>query len=118
VELAVFLAPFGIVQYMPNLFYGALLALFGIEITLDWLFHSYRKARAPREPRRRPWQPRAVERPRAKATTPGLQKVLFSSLPFHAMSDRRACSPSPFSVFISISLSVMVSNMTSLFNML
>ncbi len=47
-ELAVFLAPFGIVQYMPNLFYGALLALFGIEITLDWLFHSYRKARAPR----------------------------------------------------------------------
>jgi len=39
VELAVFLAPFGIVQYMPNLFYGALLALFGIEITLDWLFH-------------------------------------------------------------------------------
>jgi len=44
----VFLAPFGIVQYMPNLFYGALLALFGIEITLDWLFHSYRKARRPR----------------------------------------------------------------------
>ena len=38
-----FLVPFGIVQYMPNLFYGALLALFGIEITMDWLIHSYRK---------------------------------------------------------------------------
>ena len=44
-EMAVFLVPFGIVQYMPNLFYGALLALFGIEITMDWLIHSYRKAR-------------------------------------------------------------------------
>ncbi|KAK9845896.1 hypothetical protein WJX81_005443 [Elliptochloris bilobata] len=42
-EMAVFLVPFGIVQYMPNLFYGALLALFGIEITMDWLIHSYRK---------------------------------------------------------------------------
>ena len=48
--MAVFLVPFGIVQYMPNLFYGALLALFGIEITMDWLIHSYRKARRPPTP--------------------------------------------------------------------
>lgn len=46
-EMAVFLVPFGIVQYMPNLFYGALLALFGIEITMDWLIHSYRKVHSP-----------------------------------------------------------------------
>lgn len=45
--MAVFLVPFGIVQYMPNLFYGALLALFGIEITMDWLIHSYRKVQSP-----------------------------------------------------------------------
>ncbi|KAK9845864.1 hypothetical protein WJX81_004564 [Elliptochloris bilobata] len=43
VELAVFLVPYSIVQYMPNLFYGSLLCLFGIEISLDWLFHSYHK---------------------------------------------------------------------------
>ncbi len=48
--MAVFLVPFGIVQYMPNLFYGALLALFGIEITMDWLIHSYHKARSPPTP--------------------------------------------------------------------
>lgn len=43
VELALFLVPISVVQYMPNFFFGSLLMLFGIEITLDWLIHSFRK---------------------------------------------------------------------------
>jgi SulP family sulfate permease len=43
VELALFLVPISVVQYMPNFFFGSLLMLFGIEITLDWLIHSFKK---------------------------------------------------------------------------
>eukprot|EP00884_Botryococcus_braunii_P017695 jgi/Botrbrau1/4609/Bobra.60_2s0094.1 len=42
-EIALFLLPVSVVQYMPNFFFGSLLMLFGVEITLDWLFHSYHK---------------------------------------------------------------------------
>ncbi|KAK9811232.1 hypothetical protein WJX72_000395 [[Myrmecia] bisecta] len=42
-EIALFVIPFSVVEYMPNFFYGALLMLFGIEITIDWLILSFRK---------------------------------------------------------------------------
>ncbi len=34
-ELAVFLAPFAVAQYLPLYFYGSLLAVFGVEIAGD-----------------------------------------------------------------------------------
>lgn len=59
-ELAVFLAPFAVAQYLPLYFYGALLAVFGVEIAGDcesplciWEGVGAREAwryRAPREP--------------------------------------------------------------------
>lgn len=42
IELAVFVLPFSVVQYMPNFYYGALLVWFGIEISKDWLVLSYK----------------------------------------------------------------------------
>jgi SulP family sulfate permease len=42
-ELFVFLLPVPVVQYLPNFFIGALLAVFGVEITSDWLVHSRSK---------------------------------------------------------------------------
>jgi hypothetical protein len=42
-EIGLFLAPFSVVQYMPNFFYGSLLMVFGIEISLDWLLFSFQK---------------------------------------------------------------------------
>ena len=35
--------PISVVQYIPTYFFGSLLILFGVEITLDWLFYSFRK---------------------------------------------------------------------------
>lgn len=46
-EIFLFLLPVSVVEYMPNFFFGSLLMLFGVEITLDWLFHSYHKVRSP-----------------------------------------------------------------------
>ena len=43
VELLVFLLPVPVVQLLPNFFVGALLAVFGVEITTDWLIHSRSK---------------------------------------------------------------------------
>lgn len=45
-ELVLFLVPISVVQYIPTFFFGSLLILFGVEITLDWLIYSYRKARS------------------------------------------------------------------------
>lgn len=42
-ELFVFLLPVPVVQFLPNFFIGALLAVFGVEITSDWLVHSRSK---------------------------------------------------------------------------
>lgn len=42
-ELVLFLVPISVVQYIPTFFFGSLLILFGVEITLDWLIYSYRK---------------------------------------------------------------------------
>lgn len=41
-ELAVFVLPFSVVQYVPNFYYGALLVWFGYEISRDWLVLSYK----------------------------------------------------------------------------
>ena len=45
-ELLLFLVPISVVQYIPTFFFGSLLILFGVEITLDWLIYSYKKARS------------------------------------------------------------------------
>eukprot|EP00208_Stichococcus_sp_RCC1054_P002786 CAMPEP_0206138434 /NCGR_PEP_ID=MMETSP1473-20131121/3325_1 /ASSEMBLY_ACC=CAM_ASM_001109 /TAXON_ID=1461547 /ORGANISM="Stichococcus sp, Strain RCC1054" /LENGTH=727 /DNA_ID=CAMNT_0053531873 /DNA_START=75 /DNA_END=2255 /DNA_ORIENTATION=- len=42
-ELALFFLPISVISYMPCLFYGSLLIMFGIDIANDWLVHSYRK---------------------------------------------------------------------------
>ena len=42
-EFALFVIPFSLVSFVPNFFFGSLLMLFGIEITLDWLVFSFRK---------------------------------------------------------------------------
>lgn len=38
-ELALFLLPISVVEYMPNFFYGSLLMVFGVDISRDWLVH-------------------------------------------------------------------------------
>ena len=43
-EILLFLIPISIVLYLPSFFFGALLMLFGIEISLSWLVLSYKKA--------------------------------------------------------------------------
>lgn len=40
-----FLIPISIVPYLPSFFFGSLLMLFGIEISLSWLVLSYKKVR-------------------------------------------------------------------------
>ena len=40
-EAALFLVPTSVIQLLPNFYYGALLLVFGLEITLDWLVFSY-----------------------------------------------------------------------------
>ena len=40
-ELAMFLMPYSVVQYLPNYFLGGLLLWFGVEIARDWLVLSY-----------------------------------------------------------------------------
>lgn len=42
-ELALFLLPISVVEYMPNFFYGSLLMVFGVDISQDWLVHSFHK---------------------------------------------------------------------------
>ena len=42
-ELALFLLPISIIHYLPNFFFGSLLMLFGVEILMDWLIHSFKK---------------------------------------------------------------------------
>ncbi len=42
-EFALFAIPLSLVSFVPNFFFGSLLMLFGIEITLDWLVFSFRK---------------------------------------------------------------------------
>ena len=42
-EFLLFAIPFSLVSFVPNFFFGSLLMLFGIEITLDWLIFSFRK---------------------------------------------------------------------------
>lgn len=46
-ELLLFLIPISLTQYVPNFFFGSLLMLFGVEITLDWLIFSFRKVYIP-----------------------------------------------------------------------
>ena len=43
VELGLFLLPISIIHYLPNFFFGSLLMLFGVEILMDWLIHSFKK---------------------------------------------------------------------------
>lgn len=42
-ELGLFLLPISIIHYLPNFFFGSLLMLFGVEILMDWLIHSFKK---------------------------------------------------------------------------
>lgn len=42
-EILLFLIPVSIVPYLPSFFFGSLLMLFGIEISLSWLVLSYKK---------------------------------------------------------------------------
>ena len=42
-EILLFLIPISIVPYLPSFFFGSLLMLFGIEISLSWLILSYKK---------------------------------------------------------------------------
>lgn len=39
-EIAVFLIPYPLVQYLPNVYYGALVLVFGIEILMEWMVRS------------------------------------------------------------------------------
>ena len=43
-EVLLFLVPISIVPYLPSFFFGSLLMLFGVEISLSWLILSYKKA--------------------------------------------------------------------------
>lgn len=43
VEFALFAIPISVIHYLPNFFFGSLLALFGVEIILDWLILSFSK---------------------------------------------------------------------------
>lgn len=42
-QLAMFLLPYSVIQYVPKFFFGALLVVFGVEILTDWLGHSFYK---------------------------------------------------------------------------
>ena len=42
-EMLLFLMPISIVPYLPSFFFGSLLMLFGVEISLSWLVLSYKK---------------------------------------------------------------------------
>eukprot|EP00887_Chlorella_sp_A99_P005390 scaffold1.g5390.t1 len=42
-ELALFVLPVSVVQYMPNFFFGSLLVWFGVEISRDWLILSFKR---------------------------------------------------------------------------
>lgn len=42
-ELALFFLPISVISYMPTLYYGSLLVMFGVDISNDWLVHSYQK---------------------------------------------------------------------------
>lgn len=44
-EFGLFLLPISIIHYLPNFFFGSLLMLFGVEILMDWLIHSFKKVR-------------------------------------------------------------------------
>jgi hypothetical protein len=46
-EVLLFLIPISIVPYLPSFFFGSLLMLFGIEISLSWLVLSYKKVKCP-----------------------------------------------------------------------
>lgn len=43
VEAALFFFPISIMQLLPNFYYGAIMLVVGVEITLDWLVFSYSK---------------------------------------------------------------------------
>jgi SulP family sulfate permease len=49
-ELAVFLIPYSVVQFLPNYFLGALLLWFGVEISRDWLVLSFYRLTGVGEP--------------------------------------------------------------------
>ena len=46
-EILLFLIPISIVPYLPSFFFGSLLMLFGIEISLSWLVLAYKKVECP-----------------------------------------------------------------------
>ena len=46
-EILLFLIPISIVPYLPSFFFGSLLMLFGIEISLSWLVLAYKKVDCP-----------------------------------------------------------------------
>ena len=46
-EILLFLIPISIVPYLPSFFFGSLLMLFGIEISLSWLVLAYKKVERP-----------------------------------------------------------------------
>ena len=47
--MLLFLIPISIVPYLPSFFFGSLLMLFGVEISLSWLVLSYKKVCVPEE---------------------------------------------------------------------
>ena len=46
-EILLFLIPISIVPYLPSFFFGSLLMLFGVEISLSWLVLAYKKVECP-----------------------------------------------------------------------
>ena len=46
--MLLFLIPISIVPYLPSFFFGSLLMLFGVEISLSWLVLSYKKVHVQR----------------------------------------------------------------------
>ena len=44
--MLLFLIPISIVPYLPSFFFGSLLMLFGVEISLSWLVLAYKKVPA------------------------------------------------------------------------
>ena len=46
--MLLFLIPISIVPYLASFFFGSLLMLFGVEISLSWLVLSYKKVHVQR----------------------------------------------------------------------
>jgi hypothetical protein len=46
-QVAIFLLPFSLVHYLPNFYYGALLAVLGVQICKEWLWNTVTRISMP-----------------------------------------------------------------------